>query len=69
MLNNQETNIIWIYENIQSEENNLYVQELINLGYQKVNPFKQIEESISYINGFFLKVQKLLLMAIYLLIL
>ena len=61
MLNNQETNIIWIYENIQSEENNLYVQELINLGYQKVNPFKQIEESISYINGLFFESTKIII--------
>lgn len=36
MINNQETNIIWI-DAIQNEENIHYKEELINLGYQKVN--------------------------------
>ena len=51
MLKNQETNIVWIDKNIESEQNTLYKEELNILGYEKVHYFSQIDDSIIYIKG------------------
>ena len=60
MINNQETNIIWI-DAIQNEENIHYKEELINLGYQKVNFFNQVNESIACIKGLFFERTKIII--------
>ena len=48
---NNKINIIWVDPNVDNPENSNYLNELRLLGLNKINTFKAVENSITYIKG------------------
>jgi len=48
---NNKINIIWVDPNVDNPENSNYLDELKLLGLNKINTFKAVENSITYIKG------------------